>query len=71
MLTAMLSVENILLGEQHDVWTVNVDAEYHEEHADPSKNGATGRDAPVLPRAVLEAAASRRNERRAEASPRP
>ena len=37
MLTAMLSVENILLGAHHDVWTVNVEAEYHEEHADPSQ----------------------------------
>jgi protoporphyrinogen oxidase len=71
MLTAMLSVENILLGESHDVWTVNVDAEYHEEHADPAKNGSTGRDAPVLPRAALDAAAQRRSERRAEASPHP
>ena len=30
MLTAMLSVENIL-GADHDVWAVNVEAEYHEE----------------------------------------
>jgi protoporphyrinogen oxidase len=30
MYTAMLSVENIL-GADHDVWTVNVEAEYHEE----------------------------------------
>ena len=66
MLTAMLSVETILLGEHHDVWTVNVEAEYHEEHADASKNGATGRDAPVTPRAALDAAAARRQERRAE-----
>ena len=29
MYTAMLSVENIF-GADHDVWTVNVDAEYHE-----------------------------------------
>ncbi|MDQ1533544.1 MAG: hypothetical protein QOF28_1305 [Actinomycetota bacterium] len=71
MLTAMLTVENILLGETHDVWTVNVDAEYHEEHADPSKNGATGRDAPVLPRAALDAAAARRQERHPETSPHP
>jgi protoporphyrinogen oxidase len=33
MYTAMLSVENIL-GANHDVWTVNVDAEYHEERDD-------------------------------------
>ncbi len=29
MFTAMLSVENIL-GAEHDVWAVNVEAEYHE-----------------------------------------
>ena len=35
MFTAMLSVENIVLGTSHDVWAVNVEAEYHEElHAD-------------------------------------
>jgi protoporphyrinogen oxidase len=47
MLTAMLSVENIY-GAQHDVWSVNVEAEYHEEgDKQPSR---TGRDAPLLPR---------------------
>ena len=30
MFTAMLSVENIL-GAHHDVWTVNVEQDYHEE----------------------------------------
>ncbi|MGI9022960.1 MAG: NAD(P)/FAD-dependent oxidoreductase [Acidimicrobiales bacterium] len=30
MYTAMLSVENIF-GADHDIWTVNVEAEYHEE----------------------------------------
>jgi len=33
MLTAMLSVENIL-GARHDVWAVNVEADYHEEAGD-------------------------------------
>jgi protoporphyrinogen oxidase len=33
MLTAMLSVENIF-GAHHDIWSVNVEAEYHEEKAD-------------------------------------
>jgi len=32
MYTAMLTVENIF-GANHDVWNVNVDAEYHEEKA--------------------------------------
>ncbi len=30
MLTALLAARNIL-GEQHDLWSVNVDADYHEE----------------------------------------
>jgi hypothetical protein len=48
MLTAMLSVENIF-GAEHDVWSVNVEAEYHEEEAG-TKPAGTGRDAPFLPR---------------------
>ncbi len=35
MLTAMLAVKN-LLGEQHDVWSVNVERSYHEEVQIPS-----------------------------------
>jgi hypothetical protein len=42
MYTAMLTVEN-MYGATHDIWSVNVDEEYHEA-------GSTGRDAPVLPR---------------------
>jgi len=33
MYTAMLAVENILQGASHDVWSVNVEADYHEEHS--------------------------------------
>ncbi len=46
MLTAMLAVENILDDAGHDLWAVNVDDEYHEEHTarTPSR---TGRDAPI------------------------
>jgi protoporphyrinogen oxidase len=57
MYTAMLTVENILDGARHDIWSVNVEEEYHEEStssADPSGRigpvGGTGRDAPVVPR---------------------
>jgi protoporphyrinogen oxidase len=35
MLTAMLSVENIF-GAHHDIWSVNVEAEYHEERVEDS-----------------------------------
>ncbi|HEX5268064.1 MAG TPA: NAD(P)/FAD-dependent oxidoreductase, partial [Acidimicrobiales bacterium] len=45
MYTAMLTVENIVNGSHHDVWSVNVEAEYHEE----ASSSGTGRDAPVLP----------------------
>ena len=31
MLTAILAVRNLMDGEQHDLWRVNTDAEYHEE----------------------------------------
>jgi protoporphyrinogen oxidase len=62
MYTAMLSVENIY-GADHDVWSVNVEEEYHEETVARSPNGArTGRDAPVLPREAIDAAAARRRE---------
>ncbi len=60
MYTAMLTVEN-LLGARHDVWSVNVEEEYHEVDQAPrdrpvggvnrsSGPGSTGRDAPVLPK---------------------
>jgi protoporphyrinogen oxidase len=47
MYTAMLTVENIY-GATHDIWSVNVEEEYHEV-------GSTGRDAPVLPRRTVPA----------------
>jgi protoporphyrinogen oxidase len=53
MYTAMLTVENIH-GANHDIWSVNVEEEYHEvddggtQRGD--KGGRTGRDAPVVPR---------------------
>ncbi len=66
MLTAILSVDNIF-GAHHDVWTVNVEDEYHEESVERSDDqvaarGGTGRDAPVLARESIEAAAQRRRE---------
>jgi protoporphyrinogen oxidase len=38
MFTAMLSVENIF-GAHHDVWSVNVEEEYHEEKAAGDSEG--------------------------------
>lgn len=37
MLTAMLSVKNIL-GESHDIWAVNVEQDYHEEVASSERS---------------------------------
>jgi len=40
MMTAMLTVENIVAGKTiYDVWKVNQDAEYIEEEAGPDKSG--------------------------------
>ena len=64
MLTAMLAVDNIVTGARHDVWTVNVEEDYHEhvtadataypDDSRPARDAAalprTGRAAPVLPR---------------------
>jgi protoporphyrinogen oxidase len=56
MYTAMLTVENIVDGTDHDIWSVNVEEEYHEEAAGASdeaprrREAGTGRDAPVLPK---------------------
>jgi protoporphyrinogen oxidase len=52
MYTAMLTVENIVAGAGHDIWSVNVDEEYHEEKSGGPSVSGTGRDAPVLPRRV-------------------
>jgi protoporphyrinogen oxidase len=48
MFTAMLTVEN-LLGASHDIWSVNVEEEYHETSARGATGAGTGRDAPILP----------------------
>jgi protoporphyrinogen oxidase len=43
MMTAMLTVENILAGKPvYDVWRVNQDAEYHEAGAAGDETAASG-----------------------------
>jgi protoporphyrinogen oxidase len=66
MYTAMLTVENITTGSHHDIWSVNVEEEYHEEGAASPAGGSrgTGRDAPVIARADIEAAAAERARQR-------
>ena len=46
MLTAMRAVDNITLGTHHDIWAVNVESVYHEEH---SENEQPYRDPPATP----------------------
>ena len=50
MLTAMLSVKNIL-GAHYDVWGVNVDNEYHEEITaqEESELGVVSSTQPLVP----------------------
>ena len=61
MMTAMLTVENIVAGEQrYNIWEVNEDAEYHEqvrehEQTGASASGATGlRQVPTRVAADIE-----------------
>jgi hypothetical protein len=43
MMTAMLTVRNILAGRRvYDVWNVNQDAEYHEGGTAGGNAGASG-----------------------------
>jgi protoporphyrinogen oxidase len=57
MMTALLTVENIVLGTAHDVWAVNVDEVYLEERDVPATptgpTMGTGRSAPIVPRAPV------------------
>jgi protoporphyrinogen oxidase len=55
MMTAMLTVENIIAGEQvFDIWNVNEDAEYHEAGA--SGTAEALKSVRIVPRRVGEAA---------------
>jgi hypothetical protein len=52
MMTALLTVENIVAGKTlHDVWSVNQDAEYHESGA--SGQNATAEGLRQVPRRVV------------------
>src|SRR5262249_37632117 len=56
MYTAMLTVDN-LFGAHHDIWAVNVEAEYHEEKlGEGPENAGTGRTAPIISGEAIEAA---------------
>jgi protoporphyrinogen oxidase len=46
MLSAMRAVDNIIHGTDHDIWAVNVESAYHEEHQEPEQ---PYRNAPATP----------------------
>ena len=48
MMTAVMTAENIVFGKSDDVWSVNVEDEYHEEASTSSSATGTGRSAPVV-----------------------
>lgn len=50
MMTAMLTVENILAGKRvYDIWCVNEDAEYHEAGEEGADNALPAREADAKP----------------------
>ena len=49
MLTAMLTVQNIVEDAHHDIWAVNVEQEYHEEAAgEGPENAGLASDEPIV-----------------------
>ena len=48
MLAAMITVDNLVTGDNANVWAVNVDEEYHEESSPQRAPSGTGRSAPVI-----------------------
>ena len=42
MLTGLLAVRNLMLGERHDLWSVNTDQDYHEEIIEAAEEQAPG-----------------------------
>jgi protoporphyrinogen oxidase len=48
MLTAMRAVDNILLGTHHDIWAVNAESVYHEEHQDNEDPYRKAPDTPAM-----------------------
>jgi protoporphyrinogen oxidase len=54
MMTALLAARNIMgATPAHDVWSVNVEEEYHEEARDADPNRGSGRAAPLIPRRAV------------------
>jgi protoporphyrinogen oxidase len=48
MLTAMRAVDNILLGTNHDLWAVNAESVYHEEHVEDEQPYKAAPETPAM-----------------------
>jgi protoporphyrinogen oxidase len=48
MLTSMRAVDNLLYGTDHDLWAVNAESSYHEEHQEPEQPYKKLPDAPKM-----------------------
>ncbi|HKC09107.1 MAG TPA: NAD(P)/FAD-dependent oxidoreductase [Methylomirabilota bacterium] len=56
MLTGILAVRNLVLGERNDLWSVNTEAEYHEEVTEKALGPALDQYFPRLDRLALAGA---------------
>jgi protoporphyrinogen oxidase len=54
MLSAMRAVDNALHGTAHDIWAVNVESAYHEEHQDPEQPYKDAPKTPAMQQALSE-----------------
>jgi protoporphyrinogen oxidase len=48
MLTAMRAVDNILVGAKHDLWAVNAESVYHEEHVEDEHPYVAAPETPAM-----------------------
>src|SRR5260370_37727904 len=56
MLTGLLAVRNLVLGEHNDLWSVNTEAEYHEEITEKALTPALEEYFPRIDRLALAGA---------------
>jgi protoporphyrinogen oxidase len=54
MLSAMRAVDNVLHGTAHDIWAVNVESSYHEEHQEPEQPYKDAPKTPAMQQALSE-----------------
>jgi hypothetical protein len=50
----MRAVDNVLHGTAHDIWAVNVESSYHEEHQEPEQPYKDAPKTPAMQQALSE-----------------